>query len=196
MSRYEDFGSEVLLRRNGRPFFTASSEFDLAVIPVTADIVKRVMGVDDKWFAVHPQDFADQASTYDGEDVFVLGFPALVGEQYQQKALMRSGIIAWTDPSGPSEHDFLIDTRIFPGNSGGPVFSSAAGVNRDASISTGKPIKLLGLVSQTINAKPDVAFGVRLPENAMVMGAAGVGVIEPAQELLKLMVKAEQTPRP
>jgi hypothetical protein len=131
--------------------------------------------------------------TYDGEDVFVLGFPALVGEQYQQRALMRSGIIAWTDSSGPADHEFLIDARIFPGNSGGPVFSSPAGIDRDASISTGKPIRLVGLVSQTINAKPDVAFGVRLPDNAMVIGAAGVGVIEPAQELLKLMKESEHT---
>jgi hypothetical protein len=102
--------------------------------------------------------------TYDGADVFILGFPGLVGDQYQQRALMRSGIIAWTDSLGPVEHEFLVDSRIFPGNSGGPVFSSAAGMTRNADISSGKKIKLLGLVARTVNAKPELALGMQLPE--------------------------------
>ena len=192
-SRYVDFGSPIVLKKDGKQLYTASDAFDLAIIPATKEIIERLKGGDNLVFAIHPGDLGDRAATYDGEDVFILGFPALVGEQYQQRALMRSGIIAWTDPSGPAEHEFLIDARIFRGNSGGPVFSSPAGTNRDAGISTSKPVKLLGLVSQTINAKPDVAFGVNLPDKAMVIGAAGVGVIEPSQELLRLMAKAEQT---
>ena len=104
---------------------------------------------------------------------------------------MRSGVVAWTDPTGAADHEFLIDARIFRGNSGGPVFSTPSGVDRNGSISTGRKVKLLGLVSKTINAKPDAAFGVALPTDAMVIGAAGVGVIEPAKELISLMKSAE-----
>jgi hypothetical protein len=190
-SRYRDFGARIVLRQNGKNLFTASSDFDLAVIPATEELLTRIELDGHKVAVLQPTDFADAQTTSDGEDVVVLGFPALVGEEYQQRALMRSGIVAWTDSSGPTNHEFLIDARIFPGNSGGPVFSTPAGVNRDASISTGRVVKLLGLVSKTVNAKPDVAFGIRLPENGLVIGAAGVGIIEPAQELIKLMDKAE-----
>jgi Trypsin-like peptidase domain len=185
--RYKDFGSVLPVRSNGKPLFIASTKFDLAIIPVTQDILNRLADDNHIVTCADPTSIAGVDETYDGADVFILGFPGLVGDQYQQRALMRAGIIAWTDSSGPVDHEFLVDARIFPGNSGGPVFSSAAGMTRDAGVATGRPIKLLGLVSQTINAKPELVFGVHLPDEAMVIGAAGVGVIEPAHELLDLM---------
>jgi hypothetical protein len=136
-----------------------------------------------------PKDIADSNDTYDGADVFILGFPGLVGDQYQQRALMRSGIIAWTDSAQPTNFEFLVDARIFPGNSGGPVFSSAAGMTRDAGIVAGKSIKLLGIVSQTINAKPELALGIPLPKDGLVVGAAGVGIIEPAAGIAELLAQ-------
>ena len=187
--RYKDFGSVLPVRSNGKPLYVASTKFDLAVVPITQEIVNRLLDDDRKLYTIDPTIVGGVDDTYDGADVFILGFPGLVGDQYQQRALMRSGIIAWTDSSGPVDHEFLVDSRIFPGNSGGPVFSSAAGMTRNASISTGKQIKLLGLVSKTINAKPELALGMHLPEDAAVIGAAGVGVIEPAHELLDLMAQ-------
>lgn len=169
--------------------FIASKKFDLAIVPVTDDIVKRLLDDNKKLYTIEPITTGNASDTYDGADVFILGYPGLVGEEYQQRALMRSGIIAWTDSSNPAGSEFLVDSRIFPGNSGGPVFSSAAGMTRDASVASGKVIKLLGIVSKTVNAKPELALGVHLPDEAMVIGAAGVGVIEPAQELIALMVQ-------
>jgi hypothetical protein len=188
-SRYSDFGSTLPVRRQQKPLYLASTKFDLAIVPATQEILNRLLDDDHKLTTFDPTTVADNGETYDGADVFILGFPGLVGEEYQQRALMRAGIIAWTDSSDPSAHEFLVDSRIFPGNSGGPVLSSAAGMNRDASISSGKRIKLLGIVSKTINAKPELALGMSLPDDAMVIGAAGVGVIEPAHELLELMAQ-------
>ena len=172
------------------PLYLASTKFDLAIIAMTQEIANRLYDDNHKLSAFGPADIAQEAvDIYDGEDVFILGFPGLVGQEYQQRALMRAGIIAWTDSSSPSARDFLVDARIFPGNSGGPVLSTAAGINRNGTISTGKPIKLLGIVSQTINAKPELAIGMELPDDAKVVGAAGVGLIAPAQELLNLMAQ-------
>jgi V8-like Glu-specific endopeptidase len=187
--RYEDFGVTLQVRKEGQALFTASKEFDLAIIPAPQAILDLVADDDHKYVAVSPETIAGNDETYDGADVFILGFPGLVGDQYQQRALMRTGIVAWTDSSGPSDHEFLVDARIFPGNSGGPVFSSAGGMTRTAGWETGKAIKLLGIVSQTINAKQELALGHALPKEAMVMGAAGVGVIEPAHALIALMAQ-------
>jgi V8-like Glu-specific endopeptidase len=192
-SRYIDFGETLQVRKDGKPLSTASKQFDLAIIPAPSAIIRSVQADPEngrkQFFAPGPQELGGDEDVYDGADVFILGFPALVGTQYQQHALMRSGIIAWTNTTGPTKHEFLVDARIFPGNSGGPVFSSAAGMTRDAGLRTGKPIKLLGIVSQTINAQPELVLGMRLPNEAMVVGAAGVGVIEPAQALIDLMAQ-------
>jgi hypothetical protein len=168
-----------------------SKSFDLAIIPATQGLLDRIETEPHRVLALEPENFADDASTYEGEDLIVLGYPALIGEEYLQRALMRSGVVAWTDPTGASDHEFLIDARIFRGNSGGPVFSTPSGVDRNGSISTGRQFKLLGLVSKTINATPDASFGVSLPSDAMVIGAAGVGIIEPAKELATLIKRAE-----
>lgn len=101
---------------------------------------------------------------------------------------MRSGSIAWADSSHLADHEFYIDARIFPGNSGGPVFASAAGITRSAGIESGKATKLLGIVSQPLNTQPELALGVH-PSQA-VPATAGVGVVEPAHALIDLMAQA------
>ena len=98
--------------------------------------MQRVADDNRKVIVVDPSTIASDDDTYDGADAFILGFPGLVGDRYQQRALMRAGIIAWTDSSGPADHELLVDARIFPGNSGGPVFSSAAGMTRDAGLAS------------------------------------------------------------
>jgi hypothetical protein len=188
-SRYEEFGYTLQLRKDGQPLYRGSKTLDLAVIPAPQELLDRV--ADDQHHAIvaGPEDLGGSEDIYDGADVFILGFPGLVGDQYQQRAFMRFGIIAWTNSTGPADHEFLVDARIFPGNSGGPVFSSAAGITRDGGLASGKQIRLLGIVSQTINAKPELALGIHLPAEAMVVGAAGAGVIEPAHALIELMAQ-------
>ena len=58
----------------------------------------------------------------EGNEVFILGFPMGITGTSQNDVIVRHGIIAriqdWYD--GRSK-DFLIDSSIYPGNSGGPV---------------------------------------------------------------------------
>ncbi len=58
----------------------------------------------------------------EGNEVFILGFPMGIAGASQNDVIVRHGIIAriqnWYD--GRSK-DFLIDSSIYPGNSGGPV---------------------------------------------------------------------------
>jgi len=189
-SRYEDLGSPLILRINGRPLFTASAKFDLAVIPATQEILQRI--ADDSHIATvyGPDWIAGANETYDGADIFILDFPALAGAQYQQRAVMRSGIVAWTDSPNPVDHEFLVDARIVPGNSGDPVFSSASGITRTAGIESGKAVKLLGIVSQPMNAQPELVLGSHLPREAAIPAAAGITTIEPAHALIELMAQA------
>jgi hypothetical protein len=58
-----------------------------------------------------------------GDGVFVLGFPMGIAGRERNYAIVRGGIIARLDDEIiNSECKFLIDSTVFPGNSGGPVF--------------------------------------------------------------------------
>lgn len=56
-----------------------------------------------------------------GDGVFVLGFPLGLAGDERNDVIVRQGIIARTPQ--PGEEVFLVDASIFPGNSGGPVFT-------------------------------------------------------------------------
>ena len=61
----------------------------------------------------------------EGDAAFVLGFPfSLVGQEELNYVIVRQGVVAraqhWLNGSSRT---FLLDAWVFPGNSGGPVFS-------------------------------------------------------------------------
>ena len=81
----------------------------------------------------------------EGNEVFVLGFPlALVGGD-KNYVIVRQGIIAriqdWYEGSAKS---YLIDSSVFPGNSGGPVLAKPTLHTYGTAITSAK---LIGMVS-------------------------------------------------
>ena len=96
----------------------------------------------------------DQIS--EGDHIYVIGFPlGLIGENWNYP-IVRHGIIArFGDLTRENKDHFLIDSSIFPGNSGGPVILQPANV----SVRGTKKIThalLIGVVSAYLPSK-DVA---------------------------------------
>ena len=84
----------------------------------------------------------------EGNEVFVLGFPlAMVGGD-KNYVVVRQGIIAriqdWYEGTAKS---YLIDSSIFPGNSGGPVLAKPTLHTYGTAITSAK---LIGMVSAYI----------------------------------------------
>ena len=79
-----------------------------------------------------------------GDDISLLGFPSVFPGTDGAFPVLRSGRIASYAP-GPatSRETFLINTNVYSGDSGGPVFSSSR---------RGKP-KLLGILTERIGRK-------------------------------------------
>ena len=79
-----------------------------------------------------------------GDDISLLGFPSIFPGTEGAFPVLRSGRIASYSP-GPvtSRETFLINTNVYSGDSGGPVFSSSR---------RGKP-KLLGILTERIGRK-------------------------------------------
>ena len=80
-----------------------------------------------------------------GDDASILGFPKVFPGTEGAFPILRSAKIASYSPGSPRDRKkFLINTNVYSGDSGGPVF---AGRRRD-----GRPI-LLGLVTERIGEK-------------------------------------------
>ena len=98
---------------------------DVAVLGINMDVL-RADGIQADFFAgdTHSADIAKakEITMSEGDGVFVLGFPVQVATGARNFVVVRQGIIARvSDLLGGFSGTFLIDTFIFPGNSGGPV---------------------------------------------------------------------------
>jgi len=116
-----------LTRQDGTSVWFAhrDPQVDVAVIPIDANLLKK----DRIRFQFFQSDshIADRAKLRElgiteGDGIYTLGFPlALVGGE-RNFVIARGGIIARIrDTLAGSNKEFLIDTFVFPGNSGGPV---------------------------------------------------------------------------
>jgi hypothetical protein len=103
----------------------ADSQLDVAVLGVNMDVLKND-GIQADFFPAdtNAADIAKakEIGVSEGDGVFVLGFPlSLVGGE-RNFVIVRQGSIARIgDLLAGFSKSFLVDTFIFPGNSGGPV---------------------------------------------------------------------------
>jgi hypothetical protein len=95
-----------------------SKTADLAAIPISfyPSMVKYQDSIVTKSLGISL--FKNWDYLNEGDAIFVLGFPIGLGAGSHYSAVYRSGIIALKEQRG----SYLIDSKIFPGNSGGPVF--------------------------------------------------------------------------
>jgi S1-C subfamily serine protease len=133
---------EIALTENGKRTWAAHPDeaVDLALIPFSPKSAAERVGhfdmvIDDpapdptmlgSHFVI-AQRIAESGAA-EGEDVQVLGFPiGVLSDQLfgaeRSYPVARRGSMAWVRPAlDKTNSEFLIDTFIFPGNSGSPVF--------------------------------------------------------------------------
>ncbi len=125
------------------------------------------------------QDEARDIGIGEGDGVFVLGFPlGIVGEDRNQ-AIVRQGVIArmqgWLNGN---EDTFLIDASIYPGNSGGPVFTKP----ESAAIVGTKSIDrcaLIGMVSSYLPYREEAVSRQTGVTRMLFEENSGLGVVVP-----------------
>ncbi len=201
---HEHFGVRITLKQRGRRRWLAHPDpaVDLACLPLTIppDQVGRT-----RVPTVTTDDFAAAKDIYEGAPVVVLGYPGAVGPHFWTRAIVRQGIISWVSPTKPQSTPFLIDSNVFPGNSGGPVFKLPAGTDRHGHFTAGGKVALLGIVTQARIQKLPLTVGgkeleVQLkgrkkPETPFVPSFIGLGVIEPALRIKQLLAAAASLKR-
>lgn len=198
----EYLGIQLKLKEAGKPLWIADKDpnVDLAAIPLT--IHKSEAGRETV-FAISTDNFVAPGDIYEGARVSVFGYPGAVGPAFWTRALLRSGAIAWVHPSKPAEEPLLIDAMIYPGNSGGPVFREPTGMTRDGNFQIGGGLAFLGIVSQgrkqpmplTAGGQKIEIPGPKGPTTLVSESWMGIGVVEPASRVLRLLERAADSPK-
>ncbi len=112
---------QIDIRQSGRELWTDHPSRDVAVISVQAPPLFAKAAIPLSWIA------DDNAFTKHhlapGDEMMALGFPQGLSANSAGFPILRSGRIA-SYPLTPSSEfpTFLLDFRVFPGNSGGPVY--------------------------------------------------------------------------
>jgi S1-C subfamily serine protease len=189
-----------LLKPDGKPqwFTPADTSVDAAVIAVDMALLRKD-GIRAEFFAGDTM-AADTVKAKDigvteGDGAFVLGFPLkLVGGERNFVIVRQGGIARISDTLSGSNKTFLLDTFIFPGNSGGPVILRPE-LTAIANTKSQNQALLIGLVSsfQTYEevaisqqtGRPRVVF----EENA---GLANVVPVDYIKQAIAESIKAEK----
>jgi S1-C subfamily serine protease len=142
---------EFTVSLSGSPswFYPTDSSIDLAVIPVDYEELRRrnldIVFFSNDTHTAKKETLKDLGITA-GAGVFVFGFPMNTAGEAKNYVIVRGGVLARiSDYMDGAANTILIDSFVFPGNSGGPVCLKP----ELASIEGTKPILgsyLIGLV--------------------------------------------------
>lgn len=158
----------IPIRENKKNLYVKHPTVDVAAMYVKMSVLFKakllpidLIGTDEafKQYEIHP-----------GDELLCLGYPLFASGQHGYP-ILRSGKIA-SYPLVPTKthQNWLFDFRIFPGNSGGPVYF----VDRNRTYGEPKGVKLgetiqflAGLVTAQVNstvfADKDLSLGVVIP---------------------------------
>jgi S1-C subfamily serine protease len=194
-SVFDEMGVTLTLRDvSGKDLWKSPDDgSDLAAIMPPNDLKTKVAE------AVFSNEFSTDDDLFQGASTIVLGYPGVIGNEYLIRAIVRQGIVAWTNPVDPLKNVFLVDANLYPGNSGSPVFRVPTGLTRGGAFAAGRRVAFLGIVSKgpiqdelvTADGKP-ISFAESpgkspAPMRVRVIGVGGIGVIEPASKVLLLV---------
>jgi hypothetical protein len=112
-----------ILTWSGHP----QKDIDVAVIPILYNELRK-LDLKESFFLsdkdVKTKNQLIESGVSEGDSIFVFGFPACTAIENEKRkyVIVRSGIIARIkNLLEDFSNDFLIDSHVFPGNSGGPV---------------------------------------------------------------------------
>jgi S1-C subfamily serine protease len=133
---------QITIRAAGRPLWLRHPVRDVAAIRITAPPAFAQAAIPIAWLG--GDDALDRARLAPGEELMTLGFPQGLSANAAGFPILRAGRVA-SYPLGPSRAfpTFLLDFRVYPGNSGGPVYVQASPGGE------GEPV-IAGLLTQQV----------------------------------------------
>lgn len=193
-------GSDVIVARFNRPLNNPSQIFpiaskaedgsaqwtthprgaDVAVIPIPMEILEQY-GIGVEVFQGNENVISREEASQrisEGDGVFVLGFPMGLAGEERNYTIVRHGTIARIQDWFQGNPDMLIDSFIFPGNSGGPVVTKPEQIHITNTQSIMSSL-LIGMVSSYIPYE-EVAVSEQTGQRRMIFQEnSGLAVVVP-----------------
>ena len=172
---------------------------DLACVPLP--LRKRPEGRK-TWPRVSFEEIGTTKDLYEGEPIVLLGYPDTLAPDFGARPLVRQGIVSWVSSKSPDSSLFCIDSHVFPGNSGGPVFRWSEHLDSPKRPKGKAAVCFLGLVTQArIHQLHLLAGGKEIEihlqkkkphETLFSQSYIGLGLVEPATRVKELLQLAKK----
>lgn len=161
-----------------------SKTADIAVMPIAQCPEIKSLGDNLDVVSFGVSSFKDWDYVDEGNDVYVLGFPLGIGTEEHYSPVVRQGIVALKNIRGR----FLIDSNIFPGNSGGPVFMKPSLFDyRTKTFGKLANSYLIGIVSSYI-AHTDKAISSQTGRTRIIFEEnSGLAVVYSSEQIIELI---------
>ena len=143
---------KIAIRADGKPLWTHHAARDVAVLAITAPPAFAKAAIPLNWLA--SDDTFTKYQLGPGDEMMALGFPEGLSANSAGFPILRSGRVA-SYPLGPSTAfpTFLLDFRVFPGNSGGPVYLDE-GLHRRDGLADGQDAPFVaGILTQEVESE-------------------------------------------
>ena len=195
-------GIRVELKRGDRHRWVShpNENVDLACLPLVLDHKKTGQ---DPLPRISLQDIGTTQDIYPGVPIILLGYPDAVAPDLRTRALLRQGIVSWVSSTKPESNLFWVDSRVFPGNSGGPVFKLPPTSPSSGRVIRGSAVPFLGIVTQArIHQLPllasgkeiELRFGKKRPSEPLFSQSyIGLALVEPAIRVKQLLLAARKS---
>jgi len=175
---YEKREYTIRTRANGTNLWVQHPNADIAVMPITLPMDTFGAPIPSTELLLSDREVKEE-QIHIGDELRVLGYPLGMEANEFGFPILRSGRIA-SYPLTPANkiHSFLLDFRVFPGNSGGPVYILDQRQYLGGSPETVTTRAILGLISEEAQFKETVNS---MTETMVKTHDLGLGVVIPAQ---------------
>jgi len=179
-----------LMFSNGRKKWVGHPKdlIDVAVIWINTNILRNEKRLFDYFRSdmhIYPKSRMISSGVTEGDNIYVLGFPMGLVDKTQQYVICRRGCIARIrDFFDNRTSEFLIDARVFPGNSGGPVILCPSAIAIKGTKRTNESA-LLGIVKAYLPYR-DVGFSKQTRQPRIIFEEnSGLAVVESVDSIIE-----------
>jgi hypothetical protein len=138
----------IVIRSKTAALWTHNPNRDVAAIVVKAPLEFAKAAIPLEWLAG-----GDTFAKYNigpGDEMMVLGYPQGLSADSAGFPILRSGRVASPISAPSASPTFLLDFRVFPGNSGGPVFISQIDRHRPGAAQVDDVQFVAGMLTQQV----------------------------------------------
>jgi hypothetical protein len=188
-SVFEHFGSEIKLKNRNNEIYWRPHQIDIVDLAICQLNISIEEAGRSTVTPVRLENLATENESFEGANILLFGYPGAVGVSYWSKPLVRQGIISYIDVKEFGKKPILVDAMVFPGNSGGPVFTVPTGMSRNGSMQIGGRSAFLGIVSKAARQYLEVEKIKVDPDSTAykTFDYMGLGIIEPANRVKELL---------